>query len=273
MLVKIKYFEGVGEMSHEIEKDRYVSNSLVRGLEILRLFSGENPTLSLAQIATKLGVSRNVPYRLVYTLQKMGYLAQDPETKRYSLTPKVLELGFAYLNNLQLPEIAAPYLKKLKDETGASVHMGILDGKEVVYVAREAQNGISTFQVHINIGSRLPAYATSLGKALLAYQSPEYLEKIFQGVKLQPYTKQTKTQIEDLKQELKEIREQGYAFSNEEFEIGIKSIAAPVFNRSREAIASVNVVIPASIATDERLMGSILPRLLKTTKELSFILP
>lgn len=235
-------------MSNE-EKDRYLSNSLFRGLEILKMFDIETPTLSLAEIANGLGVSRTLPYRLLHTLQALGYLHQDENTKRYGLTPKVLELGFAYLNTLQLPEIARPYLEQLRDETGASSHLGILDGREVVYIAGVPARGLST--VNVTIGSRLPAYATAIGKCLLAFQSSESLHEMLFGTDLTPYTEHTKTMHGELQGELNSIRNNGYAISNGEFESGIRSIAAPIFDQQGSVIAALNVAASDSTLKDD----------------------
>ncbi|WP_221563076.1 IclR family transcriptional regulator [Pseudalkalibacillus sp. A8] len=255
-------------MSNE-EKDRYLSNSLVRGLEILKMFNEDKPTLSLAEIANNLGVSRTTPFRLLYTLQTMGYLYQDENTKRYELSPKVLELGFAYLNGMQLPEIARPYLEELRDKTGASVHIGILDGREVAYIARVPGKGVTT--INVTIGSRLPAHATSMGKILLAYQPKEDLKNFLYGTELQPFTEQTKTEIMELQKELKNIRQRGYSISNEEFENGIRSIAAPIFNNKGSVIASVNVVAPVTVLDDDLSEEVVLPALRKTANQLSAI--
>lgn len=238
------------------DKDRYSSNSLVRGLQILTMFDSEHPTLSLAEIASQLGVSRTTPFRLLYTLQSLGYLHQDENTKRYELTPKVLQLGFAYLNTLQLPELARPYLERLRDETGVSAHMGILDGREVVYVARVPARGVAT--LNVTIGSRLPAHATAMGKSLLAFQPQERLKELLYGTDLQPYTDHTKTKMLELLQELELIRKQGYAISNGEFESGIRSVAAPVFDYSGKVIAAVNVAgSKASFEYEDEILSKV----------------
>ncbi|WP_134702452.1 IclR family transcriptional regulator [Ammoniphilus sp. YIM 78166] len=247
--------------------DRYISNSLIRGLQILRMFNADQPTLSLAEIAGNLGVSRTVPYRLLYTLQADGYLIQDEHTKRYELTPKVLELGFSYLNTLQLPEIARPYMEALRDKTGASSHMGILDGNEVVYVGRVPIPGVAA--ITVSIGTRLPAHAISMGKCLLAYQPRERIEAIFLGSDLKPYTQQTKTMLADLLNELQIIRERGYAIGDQEFESGIRSVAAPIFNRLGLVIASVSVVASAAVLNNEAMEQVVIPGVCETAVTLS----
>jgi len=250
------------------EKDRYLSNSLIRGLEILRMFDASTPTLSLVEIATKMGVSRTVPFRFLYTLQYMGYLYQDEVTKRYQLTPKVMDLGFAYLNTMQLPDLARPYLEKLRDQTGASAHMGILDGNEVVYVARAATS-TSFSTLNVMIGSRLPAHATSMGKVLLAFLSEEKMQAMNENANLPSFTSQTKTMMLDLKKELEEIRKKGYAISKEEFEIGICSVAVPIFDRDGGILAAINVAAPTSVLNPDMLETEVVPAICETAKALS----
>ncbi|SDH84050.1 IclR family transcriptional regulator [Alteribacillus bidgolensis] len=251
----------------ENENKRYISNSLVRGLEVIKMFSAKKPTLSLAEIANGLGVSRTVPYRLLYTLEELGYLYQDNSTKRYSLTPKVLELGFSYLNGLQLPELSSPYLEKLRDLTGISAHMGVLDGKEIVYVSRFPSSRVSS--VTINVGSRLPVYATSMGKCLLAYLPEEQMERLLSESDLKPITQSTKTEKIDLRKEISVIRDQGYALSKGEFEEGIWSVACPVFGESREVIAAINVAAPQHVVNDELIEQTIIPATRKTSDQIS----
>lgn len=246
---------------------RYISRSLLKGLEILKMFNEDTPNLSLAEIAEKLGVSRTTPYRLLYTLQEAGFLYQDENTKRYELTPKVLELGFSYLSALQLPEMAAPYLEKLRDETNASAHLGILDGREVVYISRVPARGVTT--VHVNVGSRLPAYATAIGKVLLAFQPADKLKDIIFGTELHTYTEYTKTDLYDLQKELEDIRQKGFAISNEEFEEGISSVAAPICNRQKQVIAAINLAAPAYLVKQETLEEVFLPAIQEVAKKLS----
>ncbi|OIK14990.1 hypothetical protein BIV60_10685 [Bacillus sp. MUM 116] len=249
------------------EKERYNANSLVRGLEILKLFSEERPTLSLVEIAKELDVSRTVPFRLLYTLQSLGYLHQDENTKRYSLTPKVLELGFSFLSTLKLPEIAQPYMERLRDETGASCHLSILDGNEVVYVGSAPARGVSA--VTVNIGLRLPAHAVANGKVQLAYQPQERLNQILYGSNLKPFTERTQTDYIDFQQELSVIREQGYAMTKGELHQGIQSVAAPIFDRSGKVMAAINVVANETIFHNEFIEKVAIPKVLEISKVLS----
>lgn len=251
----------------ESKKEKYSANSLARGLEILTLFNDQTPTLSLSEISHLLGVNRTVPYRLLYTLQSLGYLHQEEHTKRYQLTPKVLKLGFSYLNSLKFPEIAQPYLENLRDELGASCYLSILDGTEVVYVGTAPVRGITA--VNVNIGLRLPAHATANGKLLLAFQPQEDLLKLFYSSDLTPYTTTTLTALTDLQQELKEIYQKGYATTVGEFNATVSSVAAPIFDRTGKVIAALNVVVTESAFPKNFIKEMALPRVLNVAQELS----
>ncbi|MCY8234471.1 IclR family transcriptional regulator [Priestia endophytica] len=250
-----------------VEKEKYSANALTRGLEIIKLFNEEQPSLSLSEIAKHLGVSRTVPYRLLFTLQNLGYLAQDENTKRYSLTPKVLELGFSYLNSLKFPEIAQPYMETLRDEIGASCHLSILDGQEVVYVGSAPIRGISV--VNVNIGLRLPAHATANGKLLLAYEPKERVTEMFHISNLTPYTDKTPTVPGELQQHLESIRQKGYAITSGEFLPDIYSVAAPIFDRTGKVVAALNVVAVESVYQEDFIDKVALPKLLEVAHLLS----
>lgn len=249
------------------ENDPYLVGALVRGLEVLRAFNADHPTLSLSELAGVLGWSRTAPYRFVHTLQRLGYLQQDPQTRRYRLGSRVLELGFEYLHSLQLPEMAQPYLERLRQETGASAHLGILDGLEVVYVARAQTRLMSASNVHV--GSRLPAHATSMGKILLAFQPPEILEELLQQTTLTAYTNRTITDPSRLRQELTAIRQCGYVFNDQEFEFGIRSIAAPIYQSGGQVVAALNVSAPTPVLSDEVVQQVAIGAVRQAANELS----
>ncbi|HEX2909961.1 MAG TPA: IclR family transcriptional regulator [Chloroflexia bacterium] len=238
----------------EQSDDPYMVNALVRGLEVLRCFTAAQPSLSLTEIANRLGWSRTAPFRLVYTLQKLGYLQQEPYTKRYRLTSKVLELGFDYLNSLQLTEIARPYLEHLRDDTGASVHLGILEGAEVVYIDRVQTRLAVASNVHV--GSRLPVHATSIGKVLLAFQPPVVIESFLAQPALPAYTENTHTALAQLRAELQDIRLKGMAISDQEYEMGIRSIAAPIRDFNGKAVAAINISGPTTVLKNTSLTSA-----------------
>lgn len=255
-------------MTEENPEDPYLVNALVRGLEVLRCFTADHPSLSLTELANLLGWSRTAPFRLVYTLQKLGYLQQEPHSKRYQLTAKVLELGFDYLHSLQLTEIARPYLERLRDKTGASAHLGILDGFEVVYVGR-AQTRLAVAS-NVHVGSRLPAHATALGKVLLAYQPPLVLDSLLSDSrKLVAYTASTITTPGKLRAELDHIRQEGLSISHEEFELGIRSIAAPINDLNGHVVAAINISAPVPVLPDYEAGGKLAQAVRQTALDIS----
>jgi IclR family pca regulon transcriptional regulator len=247
--------------------ERYLVGGLMRGLDVLRCFDRDHQTLSLGEVARMLGWRRTEPFRFLHTLESLGYLHRDPVTKRYRLTTKVLEMGFVALANLPLPELAQPYLERLRDRTNGSAHVGVLDGQEVVYVGRAASRAILGSTIHI--GSRLPAHATAIGKTLLASQPDTWLRDWLERHDLTRYTATTLAETPALLRELAAIRASGYAISNAEFELGIRSVAAPIIDAAGHAVAAINVSAPLESLTDDALAAIIIPAVRETAAELS----
>jgi IclR family pca regulon transcriptional regulator len=247
--------------------ERYLVGGLMRGLDVLRCFDREHQTLSLGEVARLLGWRRTEPFRFLHTLESLGYLHRDPVTKRYRLTTKVLEMGFVALANLPLPELAQPYLERLRDQTNGSTHVGILDGQEVIYIGRAASRAILGSTIHI--GSRLPAHATAIGKTLLASQSDAWLRTWLEEHALERYTATTHAETTGFLRELEQIRARGYAISNAEFEMGVRSVAAPIVDAAGEAVAAVNVSAPFDALTDESMHAMIIPAVRETAAQLS----
>lgn len=247
--------------------ERYVVGGLTRGLDVLRCFDRDHPTLSLGEVARLLGWRRTEPFRFLHTLESIGYLQRDPVTKRYRLTTKVLEIGFAALANLPLPDLAQPYLERLRDRTNGSAHVGILDGEAVVYVGRAASRAIMGSTIHV--GSRLPAHATAIGKTLLASQSDDWIRDWLERNELVRYTATTLADVHALLEEIANIRARGYAVSNAEFEIGISSVAAPILDAAGAAVAAVNVSAPANALSDDGVRQLVVPAVRETASELS----
>ena len=247
-------------------QDRYFVRALARGLEVLSCFQRDESSLSLAEIAERLGWARNVPFRYLYTLEQLGYIRRDPVTKRYSLTLRVLDFGFQAMAQLGWREIAQPYLDELRDLTGASCHLGVLDGGDVVYVARAASRLMLSST--IQLGSRLPAHATAIGKVLLAAMSDEEIGGWLRHADLNKYTSTTLSQSK-LLAELAEIRKHGYAVSNGEFEEGIRSVSAPVANPRGRAVAAINASGPSSVLSEQDLVGAAAEAVRDAAQELS----
>ena len=221
--------------------------SLERGLAVIRAFSASQSHLTLADVARETGLSRAVARRFLHTLVELGYVGTDG--KHFHLRPLLLELGHTYLSGLGLPEIAQPHLRDLSEATGESTSVAVLDGDDVVYIAREAVYRIMT--AAIGVGTRFPAYATSLGRAILACGSPERAEAYLSRVELRPLTAHTIVEPAALRADLRRIRRQGWALVDQELEEGLRSIAAPLRDASGEVVAALNISAPVRRSVEE----------------------
>jgi IclR family transcriptional regulator, pca regulon regulatory protein len=234
--------------------------SLERGLSVIRAFDADHPELTLSEVAAATGVTRAAARRFLLTLAQLGYVRADG--RYFSLTARVLELGFAYLSSLSLPEIAEPHLESLVAEVNESSSVSVLDGADVVYVARVPTSRIMT--VVISVGTRFPAYCTSMGRVLLAGLPDDALDSYLEGVRFEPLTSRTVTSVAALRGEIVKARTQGYSLVNQELEDGLRAIAAPVRDRTGRVIAAVNVSAHASRSSLEVMRRDLLPPLLKT---------
>lgn len=233
--------------------------SLQRGLLVIRALSSAEP-LALSEVARRTGLSRAAARRFLITLEHLEYVRQS--SGRFELTPRVLELGYAYLSSLTLPEVAQPHLERLAEDIHESSSVSVLDGDEVVYVARVPTRRIMS--VTISVGTRFPAYATSMGRVLLADLPDEELRAALSRADLRKLTSRTITSRPALANEIGRIREQGYALVNEELEPGLRSIAVPIHDASGAVSAAVNVSTQASRTTAEELRRRLLPPLRET---------
>lgn len=229
--------------------------SLARGLSVIRTFDGEPAELSLAEVARRADIPRAAARRFLRTLEQLGYVRATPDA-RFRLTPRVLELGYGYLSSLSLPEIVQPHLDALSHEIGESVSMAVLDGGEIVYVARAAARRIMSVQ--IMIGTRLPAVATSMGRVLLA-ETPD-VETILEKMDLIAYTPRTRADRPELSAELDRVRSQHWAMVDGEFEEGLRSIAVPLRTRNGVA-AALNVSTSTARGSADDARAQLLPAL------------
>jgi IclR family transcriptional regulator, pca regulon regulatory protein len=234
--------------------------SLERGLAVIRAFDAEHPSLTLSEVARATGLTRAAARRFLLTLVELGYMRTDG--RLFALRPRVLELGWAYLSSLSLPEVALPHLEALVARTRESSSVSILDNGDVVYVARVPTKRIMT--VAISVGTRFPAYATSMGRVLLAARPTDWLNAYLKDTTFTRITPHTVTNPRALHAELIKIRTQGWALVDQELEEGLRSIAAPIRNPAGEVIAAVNVSAHASRGTPESLRTALLPDLLHT---------
>jgi IclR family pca regulon transcriptional regulator len=234
--------------------------SLARGLAVIRAFSATSPEMTLSEVARATDLSRAAARRFLLTLADLGYVRSDG--RLFALTPRVLELGYAYLSSLSLPEVADPHLERLAAEVHESASVAVLDGEDVVYVARVATARI--MRVTINIGTRFPAYCTSMGRVLLAALPSDRLDEHLGRAGLRRLTARTITEPDALRAELDRVRERGWAMVDQELEEGLRSIAAPIRDRSGVTVAAVNVSTHASRTTLQQARRNLLPALLAT---------
>jgi IclR family transcriptional regulator, pca regulon regulatory protein len=242
------------------ERESYFVQSLERGLAVIRAFGEERPELTLSEVAHETGLTRAAARRFLLTLADLGYVRADG--RRFALSPRVLELGYAYLSSIGLPEIAEPHLERLAAEVRESSSVSVLDGDDIVYVARVPTSRI--MRVAINVGTRFPAHATSMGRVQLAALPDAELDAFLDRVELRPLTAHTLTDPAKLRAELARIRSQGWALVDQELEEGLRSVAAPIRDRTGRVVAAVNVSAHASRASRDTVRRTLLPPLLAT---------
>jgi IclR family transcriptional regulator, pca regulon regulatory protein len=236
--------------------------SLERGLAVIRAFNAEHPELTLSEVARETGLTRAAARRFLHTLVGLGYMRNDG--RQFALRPKILELGYAYLSSLSLPEVAMPHLEQLVARLHESSSVSVLDGDEVVYVARVPTKRIMT--VTISVGTRFPAYATSMGRVLLSGRSDAWLDGYLATVKLRALTSHTIDDPATLRTELIRIRAQGWALVDQELEDGLRSVAAPIRDGDGRVIAAVNVSTHASRGSLDEIVRDVLAPLLHTAR-------
>ncbi len=247
------------------------SQSLERGLAILSTFTSTRPLFGVSELAREVGLSRSSAHRYIATLAALGYLEQDHSTRRYRLGPRVLDLGFSAINSMELRQIAAPNLQQLSDGTGHTVNLGVLDGVDIVYIdrCRSASHGQREIDLNLHVGSRLPAYCTSMGKVLLADLDDEELEARLDSSELTKRGPNTITARARLLEELEQVRNLGLAVNNEELAYGLRSIAVPVHGQDGSVVAAINLAVHRSLVSMEDLVVRLAPRLKATAREIS----
>ena len=247
------------------------SQSLERGLAILSSFSSGRQLIGVSELARELALTRSTTHRYVATLARLGYLQQDTGTRKYSLGPRVLELGFTAINSMELRHVAAPHLQRLCDETGHTVNMGILDDVDVVYVerCRASRSRQNEIDLDLHVGSRLPAYCTSLGKVLLAFLPDDERDEIVDRIELERRGPNTLTSKASLLADLERVRANGIAVNNEELAYGLRSVAVPVLSGNGEAVAAVNLAAHRAMASLDDLVARLGPIMQRTAAEIS----
>lgn len=230
-------------MTGKQEGERYIQ-SVFRALKIAEYVAEHGNLAGLTEISQGIGINKSTAHGLIATMEKCGYMCQDAKTGRYSLGIKVFELGQAYIANLDLREIALPYLKELSLNYQETTHLAILSGEEVVYI--DKVDGLRSVGIRSQVGGRNPAYCTGVGKALLSGLAKQQIGKMYDGKVLRRYTGNTVRDVAELIDQIQQVREQGYAFDSEEFEQDLQCIAAPVKDNSGTIIAAISLSGPAS---------------------------
>lgn len=239
--------------------------SLERGLSVIKAFGPEQPTLTLAEAATKAGLTRAAARRFLLTLTKLGYVGTDK--KIFWLRPRILELGFSYLSSQPWWQVAQPVLEEAARATQETCNIAILSGTEIVYVARViAQRIIST---NLGVGSRLPAHVTALGRVLLAGLDPEELKQVLKQINLQKLTKHTLDDRRKLLVAIEQARKDGYALVDQELELGLLALAVPIKAPSGAVVAALGVSVSAGRLSADHLHKRILPILRQSSAHIS----
>lgn len=254
----------VQAMTDQVREPHYVQ-SLERGLAVIRAFDAHHCELTLSEVARICDLTRAAARRFLLTLTDLGYVRTDG--RLFSLTPRVLELGYSFLSSLSLPEVALPHMERLVAEVHESSSVSVLDGDDVVYVARVPTRRIMT--VAINVGTRFPAYATSMGRVLIANLPGDQVGAYLERVRLDRLTDRTITSVTALGAELERVREQGYAIVDQELEEGLRSMAAPLRDRSGSVSAAVNVSVHASRTSVAVMRAELLPPLLAAAERIT----
>ncbi|MDH3302390.1 MAG: helix-turn-helix domain-containing protein [Acidimicrobiia bacterium] len=245
--------------------DKDFVQSLERGLAVMRSFSPDRPRQTLSDVARTTGLTRATARRLLLTLSQLGYVRTDE--KFFELTPRVLDIAHSYIASLNLTEIAQPYMERFCEEVHEASSIAVLDDTEIVYVARVPAKRIMT--VAIGLGSRFPAYQTSLGRVLLAELDNDDIVDIYDRSDHSLATDRTVTSSTALLAELKAVRDQGWALVDQELEIGVRSLSAPIRNVDGAAVASMNVSTHAGRTDLDEVLDHFLPRLLDTVGDIT----
>lgn len=252
-------------MTEEQSRGGSFLQGLERGLAVIRAFSAELPSMTLSEVAREAGITPATARRILLTLSELGYVRNDG--RRFSLTPRVLALGWAYLSSLDLGELAGPFMEELSAQTQESCSIATLDLPDIVYVARVPTKRIMT--VALGIGARLPAYPTSMGRCLLAALPSSELDAYLGGLQPEQLTEHTVVDRAELRSLIGRAGEEGYSLVDQELELGLRSMAVPVTDARGRVFAALNVSAHASRSTAECLRSDFLPKLRECAERIS----
>ncbi|MBM7586105.1 IclR family pca regulon transcriptional regulator [Bacillus pakistanensis] len=254
-------------MTNVNNNSNYFVQSVAKGFEVLKAFDARSSTLSLGELAQKTGINKATVRRFALTLVDLGYLNLMNDN-RFQLSPKVLDLGHHFIESLNLPDLVLPILESMATKLKESTNLAVLDGSEVVYVAR-VNAAERIVGANLRVGSRLPFYATSLGKALVAWIPATYRRQIWENTNIEAFTEKTLVTFEKFEENLSKCRLQGFAYGDGELDEGLRSIAMPIFNRKGETIAAMNISTHTLRTTKESIFETYLPVLKEGAEKLN----
>jgi IclR family transcriptional regulator, pca regulon regulatory protein len=248
--------------SGETPPSKEFVRSVERAFSIVRAFGRESPSLTLSQVAQRTGLTRASARRFLMTLESLGYIGS--EDRQFFLRPRILDLGFAYLSSVPVFDIVETHMEAVVQQVQESSSASVLDGTDVIYILRVPTKRIMSVQ--IEVGTRLPAYATSMGRVLLSALAPERLENYLREVKMEQLTPMTVTNHQGLRLALAQVREQGWCLLDQELEVGVRSVAVPLHDPAGQVFAAMNISTNATRVPAERLLGEYLPLLRKAAE-------
>jgi len=256
------------ETDHPASEDRDFVASLEKGLLVIEAFDASRPRLTLSEVARITGITRAAARRYLRTLTRLHYA--DFDGRYFSLSPRILRLGYAYLSSTALATRLQPFLERISEETGESSSAAVLDGDDIVYIARSATRRIMS--IGLGVGSRLPAYCTSLGRAILAHHASDALETYLERVRLEPRTPKTVTDKDTFRAMLEATRKQGHAIVDEELELGLRSIAVPLVQKNGQVSIALNISTQAARVPASEMEQRFLPSLRAASEALRYTL-
>jgi IclR family pca regulon transcriptional regulator len=251
-------------MTFDIKKSDYIQ-SLEKGLKVISSFDSDNHQMTLTEVAKRVDLTRSNARRILLTLQSLGYV-KCLDGKQFSLSAKVLGLGYSFLSALPVRDLAHSYMQELTHEVNESCSMATLDGQHMVYVARVQTKRIMT--ISLGIGTRLPLHATSMGKVLMAGLEPNALAELLKDMELEKFTEYTITDKQKLLERIELVRNRAWSISDQELEIGVRSIASPVKDKYGKTIAALNISGHASRVSKEDMIDTYLPALKSTVSKI-----
>lgn len=258
----------VDEVTGEDTVDKEFLTTFARGLQVIKSFDAQSPAMTLTQVATKNGLARASARRFLLTLQKLGYVTC--ENKQFKLTPRVLDLGYSYLSSLNYAETITPFLKDVAQQLGESCSATVLDEQDVVYIARIPRAGL--IPINLQIGARLPAYATSSGRVLLANLSADRLKEYMAGLNYRQLTPNTLSVVQ-IQTQIDLVRQQGFSIVDQELELGMRAVSVPVTDRSQQVRFAINISCHASSFTTGQIEADFVPVLREAARQIAQVLP